>query len=500
MKNNNTDLFDNQSLTMKDKKDQLCTCNETNNKVIEIIENFWKRIQFDILSPWWNDTCLIKWIITDPEQKKKINDSIMKLYPNVEQVGFIDTESDIPRLEMAWWEFCWNATRTFISKFFNWQKGEWQFKISWVNRLLEWWIDENWEVWAEMPIYKDVDNIKIDEKWNFLVNMEWITHYICYVNEEQLNKSDEKYKEKLKEKSMSLIKELWIDNYPASWIMYVYKKWDELFMEPVVYVKSIDTLFYETACWSWTTALWLAETIKSKSSIDNLSINQPSWKNIKISVDYDKENNIFKKATIKWKVDKTVSWDIDVNKNNYVIERCSNSDILELSFKSWLFELYKECFKNYPYFEFFEDEEINKYFQDYLNRGGIYFAKDNWKVIWFSGFVDLAWENEILQILTPYIQNNKWAINDCIYIADLWVKEDFRKNNIWRTLVLECLKDLPIWKILIMRTSEKNLPSWNLFKSLWFKEIEWINQETLSKRQDWQITTDKRIFSYYIKK
>jgi hypothetical protein len=96
--------------------------------------NFKKRIHFDIFSPWWNYTCLIKWIIKNLKLKKKINDYIMKLYPYVEQVGFIDLESEIPRLEMAWWEFCWNATRSFVSNYFNWKQWSWLFLISWISR------------------------------------------------------------------------------------------------------------------------------------------------------------------------------------------------------------------------------------------------------------------------------------------------------------------------------------------------------------------------------
>ena len=54
--------------------------------------------------------------------------------------------------------------------------------------------------------------------------------------------------ERLKQDTMELIKARGLDVAPAAGVMYVYKTDIGICMEPVVYVKSIDTLFYETAC------------------------------------------------------------------------------------------------------------------------------------------------------------------------------------------------------------------------------------------------------------
>jgi ribosomal protein S18 acetylase RimI-like enzyme len=351
-----------------------------------------------------------------------------------------------------------------------------------------------------MPIYENPNSIEVSDNKNFVVNMEWISHYIYYTEESEFNKDDKKFSEKLKEKSMKLIKSLWLDILPAAWVIYVYKKWEDFYIEPVVYVKSIDTLFYETACWSWTTALWMAEALKNENSVNDLSVYQPSWKVIKISVDYDNNNWLFKKAIIKWPVDELVAWDLEQD-SNYSVESCNwNSSILESWLNFWLINLYKDCFKWYPYFELFTDEKIKDIFKTYNDRWDIYFAKDKWEVIGFSAFVDLEWEKEIVDVLASYIRNKWWILGKCKYVADLWVKEEFRNNNIWRILILEIIKELSSGDILIMRTSENNYKSWNLFKSLWFEKIKWVEQQTLSKRQDWQITTDTRIFSFYIKK
>lgn len=56
---------------------------------------------------------------------------------------------------------------------------------------------------------------------------------------------------------------------------------------PVVYVRDADTLYYETACGSGTTALGLTLAEQKGVSINDVPIIQPSGMLIKFSVDYD---------------------------------------------------------------------------------------------------------------------------------------------------------------------------------------------------------------------
>lgn len=470
----------------------------TIHKVVEIMEHLSQMRTFNIMIPGGNDTCLIDGIINDPLLRKKINDTIMREYPNVEQVGFIDETSTIPRLEMAWWEFCGNATRSFVYKFFWWNTGEWKFSISGTDRTLNAGIKENWEVWSEMPIYKDVEKIKQDKNGNYIVEMQGITHYICY-DEYIGDKNDPAYKDILKQKTMEKIRELWLDTYPASWIMYVKQDGEWISIEPVVYVKSIDSLFYETACWSGTTAVWMVEALKNKKSTI-LPILQPSWQKISIEVRYNEQDKVFENAIISWLVNKVTSGNIDTSGNTqYIIEQCYTPSELAKNLDDGLNLLYKNCFKGYPYFELFSDEEIENIFQDYIRRWKLFLSKKNGEVIGFSSYTDITWEQEICEVLTPSIHDLGWDMKQCKYLADLGIKEEFRKKDIWRSLVVKCMNELMPWDILIMRTSNNNLPSWNLFASLGFKEMVWVYQNTSSKRQDGEVTTDKRKFSYYIK-
>jgi diaminopimelate epimerase len=47
-------------------------------------------------------------------------------------------------------------------------------------------------------------------------------------------------------------------------------------IDPVVWVRDIQTLFYETACASGTAAVAIAEALKQKRSLNRLSVLQPS--------------------------------------------------------------------------------------------------------------------------------------------------------------------------------------------------------------------------------
>ena len=69
-------------------------------------------------------------------------------------------------------------------------------------------------------------------------------------------------------------------------------------MIPVVYVKSIDTLFLETACGSGTTALGLVEAKKTGKNLDELVIEQYSGMPIYVSVNINSETGEFIDAKI----------------------------------------------------------------------------------------------------------------------------------------------------------------------------------------------------------
>ena len=65
------------------------------------------KYSYQIYRPSGNDTALVLPLEQDTEKRRLVARQIMKLHPQVEQVGFVN--SKVPHLFMAGGEFCGNA-------------------------------------------------------------------------------------------------------------------------------------------------------------------------------------------------------------------------------------------------------------------------------------------------------------------------------------------------------------------------------------------------------
>ena len=246
-----------------------------------------KKYKFVIYKPGGNNTALVETMVTDPVLKKTVNDLIMAKNPTVEQVGFIDREQ--LRLEMAGGEFCGNATRCAAFTFLKKKAGSVLIKASGVRNKLQAGVDLKGNVWAQMPIYSDISKIGFVDGL-YIVPLQGITQVVVY---RQAKFSSERA---AKTQAVKILRLLNLDvSQKASGVMFVTRK-NNLAIEPVVWVRSIKTLFYETACASGTTAVALVEALKNKSSLTNIPIIQPSGEEITVSVSL--KNGKFSKARI----------------------------------------------------------------------------------------------------------------------------------------------------------------------------------------------------------
>ena len=227
-----------------------------------------RQVTFSILRPGGNDTALVDGIINDPLMRKSINDKIMKAYPNVEQVGFYE-EADFPALLMAGGEFCGNALRSLAYTVLKGQKGEKLFEVSGIKRLLKAGITSDGKTFAEMPIPQLVNPLLQLKNNLWMVELEGITHLITKQEKPFLPAEAKKVAKRLLEKS-DLIKK-----QPAAGVMFVQENSNELEIIPIVWVRDIQTLFYETACASGTTAVALWKSAK-RNTQENFPIKQPS--------------------------------------------------------------------------------------------------------------------------------------------------------------------------------------------------------------------------------
>lgn len=247
------------------------------------------KYQYSIYQPCGNDTALVEGLVLDPKLKKQINDAIMAQSPTVEQVGFVDEKK--LQLQMAGGEFCGNATRCAAYQFLNGQPGEISIKVSGVNRRLKAGIDRSGNSWAQMPVYSDPQ--KITKKRNYwMVELEGITQVVYERRDKFISK------EQAKKKGLEILEQLnLLQTVSASGVMFLTKNDKEYSIEPIVWVRDIKTLFYETACASGTTAVGVVETLKLNKSINNLQIIQPTSLPILVSTDF--KNNKFKEVLIK---------------------------------------------------------------------------------------------------------------------------------------------------------------------------------------------------------
>ena len=239
---------------------------------------------YKIYIPSGNPTALVLKMERDINKRREINDKLMNKYDFVEQVGFINEDNSKPELLMAGGEFCGNATRSAVYYYLNGKEGNIKIKVSGVKNKLNAGIDKDNNVWVDMPIIKGnyEKSIKVIDNKKAIVKLYGITQLIFEIND--INNKDNK--EELKEYAYTILKENNLLDEPAAGVMFIGYKDDKIVLSPVVYVKEINTLFYETACGSGSVAVGIYESFKNKRSV-NIDILQPSSDIIKVETNVD---------------------------------------------------------------------------------------------------------------------------------------------------------------------------------------------------------------------
>ncbi len=245
-----------------------------------------KKLNYKIYIPSGNPTALVIGIEKDIEKRKEINNYLMSKYDFVEQVGFISKNNY--ELIMAGGEFCGNATRSAVKYYLNSKPGNISIKVSGVKDKLNAGIDNDNNVWVDMPIIKGdfSKSVKRINSNSAIIKMYGITHMV--IESGNINK---KYnKEELKEYAYEILEEYNLLCENAAGVMFINKVNNNIELYPVVFVREINTLFYETACGSGTTAVAIYESSKLYKNID-INVIQPSGKIINVKTIVN-ENNI----------------------------------------------------------------------------------------------------------------------------------------------------------------------------------------------------------------
>lgn len=239
-------------------------------------------ISYLIFIPGGNGTALVEKLGYEPNVRKQINDRIMTENGDiVEQVGFVE-KGGSPELKMAGGEFCGNATRSAASYYLDGKPGEIKIKVN--DDFINAGVYETGDAWCEIPLYHGNDAVVQLEKGIHKVKMNGMTKLVV---DEETAKEYLAERQNLKQHGMHFIHHYHLENCEAVGVMFLEKVESVLKINPIVWVRSIDTLFYETACGSGTTATAMVEAHLTEHDC-SMDILQPSGHKITAQIKYDK--------------------------------------------------------------------------------------------------------------------------------------------------------------------------------------------------------------------
>ncbi len=238
-------------------------------------------LDYNVLNPGGNKTGLISGNEYTASQKKLINRLIMEKNSEVEQVGFLSKK--INRLEMAGGEFCLNATRCAIWKYLNGNEGEITLSVSGVNKEITGKVLKDKRVQATLDIGKNISELYEERKDFTCIKIDGIL--IAVLDEEKSKQYIERLREN-EEEAKEELKQLMINELDtkekAVGIMLLEKVSDKIKINPIVWVKEIDTVFYETACGSGSLGTSIYNYIKTNNT--EVELVQPSGYSINVKL------------------------------------------------------------------------------------------------------------------------------------------------------------------------------------------------------------------------
>lgn len=242
--------------------------------------------EYEILNPSGNITALVTKYV--PREKyKEISNEIMKNNPNIEQVGFLKKYSNsIFRLEMAGLEFCGNASRAFAcflvkEKYINTEKFE--ISVTGYDNLIGCIVEKKGEDYFSTidlkflkPIDDFIENKTLNDQKISVVYLPGISHTFL---DQRRFKFDE---DNCLKEAKKIIQQLNLTKLPAVGVIW----FDGNQINPVVYVKDIDSLFYENSCGSGSIAYGIYHVyLKNRDGLFNFDVIQKNKEIVKVIIE-----------------------------------------------------------------------------------------------------------------------------------------------------------------------------------------------------------------------
>lgn len=252
-----------------------------------------ERIEYILADPEGNKTILVLTPVT-ADRYQEVTGRLLSECPEAEQVGFVkndisDEGAELPYMEMSGLEFCGNATRAFAyyeAQLTDPPAEEITVRVSGCKEPLKAWINStDHTARLQMPIPLSTKKIIIppgggdEEIRGDLVEMEGIAHLILTDIPAERDR-------------FIRIRDYIFENegaFPAFGVMFIALQEDR--MTPVVYVRDVDTIYFEGSCASGTVAAAFARTSTACVPSRVHTFRQPAG-TLKVRVDVEKGNVI----------------------------------------------------------------------------------------------------------------------------------------------------------------------------------------------------------------
>ncbi len=210
---------------------------------------------------------------------QEIEINIRKAYHTVEQVGFLSTSIEIPKLIMAGNEFCGNATRIAGHYMLNGKNENIELSVSGLKINAEL---KNDGKNTDLNLY--LNDVSIQNNINFdIVNLEGISFLICDSNSLIANNIFNSESSQIRNYVINLFELHSIQNKAIGLIIYSKNK-ELIKINPWIYTALTDTFIHETSCASGSIAMSILLLSMLKEENNIFFIKQPSKDIMKISI------------------------------------------------------------------------------------------------------------------------------------------------------------------------------------------------------------------------
>ena len=443
------------------------------------------NVEYSIYRPAGNDTAFVYGLEYTQMQRKELNDAIMAKHSNVEQVGFIELNNK-PELQMAGGEFCGNATRSAAFVYLKGKPGSLQMFVN-SKDLINAGVDEDGKAWCEIPLYHGTDVITEKEPGIFVVKMNGM---VTVVIQEEASKKYLENKDNLKAIGMDFIHKYHLEDSEAVGVMFCEKVEGVIKINPIVWVKAIKTLFYETACGSGTTATCMVEAFNKNQSV-RVDILQPSG--LIITADITYIDGDFKKATILGNVEtdgKVYSIELEEEKDMAARKiKVITQDKLDDFIKAY------KVFRYPPYYEDWTEAMILDEYMELTKYGHVHGYYIGEKCVGIVTFRSM-----LLKDRHPVHYDHPEKV---AYLSDLTVLPEYRKVGIGTELMefaLKTIKDEGYERVYMKTLEIGKSMSYGIAIKLGFKLLEGVNSIDKMKRlkkdrseEDLKIYLDKEL-------